>query len=81
MKTLELTGHITPEGKVVADLPANFVLNDQDITITIKITAHKEPRKSLYGLWANLNFDITEAEIDEMRQDMWRNFPREDLLE
>ena len=35
------------------------------------------PRKSLRGLWRGL--DITEEEITEARQEMWDNFPREDI--
>jgi hypothetical protein len=37
------------------------------------------PRKSLYGLWADFEFDITEEDIAEMRQEMWGNFPRDDF--
>ncbi|MGI8640080.1 MAG: DUF2281 domain-containing protein [Pyrinomonadaceae bacterium] len=37
------------------------------------------PRKSLYGLWANRGIDITEEDIDEIRREMWGNFPREDI--
>ena len=36
-------------------------------------------RKSLYGLWANRGIDITEEDIDEIRREMWGNFPREDI--
>lgn len=39
----------------------------------------KSPRKSLYGLWANRGIDITEEDIAEIRQEMWGNFPREDI--
>jgi hypothetical protein len=35
------------------------------------------PRKSLRGLWRDL--DISGKEIDEARQEMWAGFPREDL--
>ncbi len=44
---------------------------------------HKEksngvkPRKSLYGLWKGV--DITSEDIDEIRQEMWGNFPRDDF--
>ena len=34
-------------------------------------------RKSLRGLWQGL--DITPEEIDEVRREMWSNFPREDI--
>ena len=40
-------------------------------------TARPTPRKSLRGLWRDL--DITEEEIAEARQEMWGNFPREDI--
>lgn len=39
----------------------------------------KKPHKSLYGLWADLNVNVSEEDIDEMRREMWRNFPREDI--
>jgi len=39
----------------------------------------KRHRKSLYGLWANRGIDITEEDIDEIRREMWANFPREDI--
>jgi Protein of unknown function (DUF2281) len=39
--------------------------------------AHKPPRRSLKGLCADLKIQITEADIDEARQEMWGNFPRE----
>lgn len=35
------------------------------------------PRRSLRGLWRGLN--LTEADIDEARREMWANFPREDI--
>lgn len=34
-------------------------------------------RKSLRGLWRGL--DLTEADIDQSRREMWRNFPRQDI--
>jgi hypothetical protein len=37
----------------------------------------REPRKSLLGLWANLNVHITEEDIAEARREMWGNFPRD----
>jgi hypothetical protein len=35
--------------------------------------------KSLYGLWKDLDFDISEEEIDQARKEAWANFPREDI--
>ena len=39
----------------------------------------KTPRRSLLGLWADLNTHITEEDIAEARREMWGNFPREDF--
>jgi hypothetical protein len=37
----------------------------------------KKPRRSLRGLCADLNSDITDEDIAEARKEMWGNFPRE----
>lgn len=37
------------------------------------------PRRSLMGLFADLNIHITEEDIAEARREMWGNFPREDI--
>jgi hypothetical protein len=39
--------------------------------------AVKTPRRSRKGLCADLKVQITEADIDEARQEVWGNFPRE----
>lgn len=36
-----------------------------------------QPRRNLYGLWSDLDIEITEADIAEIRQEMWENFPKE----
>jgi hypothetical protein len=41
----------------------------------------KQPRKSSYGLLADLNISISKEEIDEVRREMWANFPRERFFE
>jgi len=44
----------------------------------MKATAQPtQPRKSLYGLWQGV--DVSEEDIAEVRRDMMRNFPREDI--
>ncbi len=40
-------------------------------------TALKQPRRSLKGLWADLDIHISEEDISEARREMWGNFPRE----
>ena len=37
----------------------------------------KKPRRSLLGLWADLNIHITEEDIAEAHREMWGNFPRD----
>lgn len=39
----------------------------------------KEPLESLYGLWSDLNIDISEEDIAQARREMWSIFPREDI--
>ena len=36
----------------------------------------KKRLRSLLGLWADLNFHVTEEDIAEARREMWSNFPR-----
>ncbi len=37
----------------------------------------KKERRSLLGLWADLDFHVTEEDIAEARREMWGNFPRD----
>lgn len=39
----------------------------------------KRSRRSLKGLWADLNVDVTSSDIAQVRSEMWGNFPRESL--
>jgi len=38
-----------------------------------------KPRRSLLGLCADLGSAPSAEEIDEVRREMWKNFPREDI--
>jgi hypothetical protein len=40
-------------------------------------SATKKPRRSLLGLWADLNIHITDEDIAEARREMWGNLPRD----
>ena len=40
---------------------------------------HVGPLQSLQGLWKDLDFDISAAEIDEARREAWTDFPRQDI--
>jgi hypothetical protein len=47
---------------------------------TLKADLQKrQPLKSAYGLWADLQVDISGEDIAEARREMWSNFPREDI--
>ena len=37
----------------------------------------KKPRRSLYGLWPDVS--LTESHIDDIRTELWNDFPREDI--
>jgi hypothetical protein len=39
----------------------------------------RAPRKPGRGLWADLKVDLSAGEIDEDRQEMWKDFPRDDI--
>jgi hypothetical protein len=37
----------------------------------------RQPRRSLAGLWTDLNVDVSERDISQARQEMWGDFPRD----
>lgn len=37
----------------------------------------RQPLRSLSGLWADLDVNVSEKEISQARQEMWGNFPRD----
>lgn len=43
------------------------------------VVARPTPRKSLWGLCADLGTAPSAADIDEVRREEWANFPREDF--
>jgi hypothetical protein len=38
-----------------------------------------KPRKSARGLWKDLRPFASAKDIDKVRQEMWKDFPREDV--
>lgn len=59
-------------------------IKKQEVADFIDFLAHKNkpvmPRLSLEGIWADLDISISKDEIDEARQEMWANFPREQFF-
>lgn len=43
--------------------------------------AEKKPYRSLYGALADLGPAPSAEDIDEVRREMWANFPREEFYE
>ncbi|MEG4803009.1 hypothetical protein QUB63_32910 [Microcoleus sp. ARI1-B5] len=43
------------------------------------VVVRPTPRKSLWGLCADLGIAPSAADIDEVRSEEWANFPREDF--
>ncbi|MBL8234075.1 MAG: hypothetical protein JNL98_36600 [Bryobacterales bacterium] len=39
----------------------------------------KSQLRSPRGLWADLDVNISEEDIAELRREMWKNFPRDDI--
>lgn len=37
----------------------------------------KSPSKSIKGLWANTDINLTEEELSTARKEMWANFPKD----
>jgi len=44
-----------------------------------KKVSQRLPRRSLKGLWAGLEVNISPEDIAEARREMWGGFPREDI--
>lgn len=68
--------------KKIRHLPLD---KQQEVLDFVEFLEHKampkQPRQSVKGLWADLNVEIQEEDIAEIRDEMWQNFPREDILE
>lgn len=55
----------------------------QEVLDFVEFLEHRLPGKpslqAIKGLWSNLTVEITETDIAEARQEMWNNFPRNDI--
>ena len=60
------------------DLPPEKQRKVLDFVDSLKVNnGSNNPRRSLLGLWADLNIHITDDDIAEARREMWSNFPRD----
>ena len=59
-------------------LPVDKLQEVRDFVDSLeKKKAKKHPRRSLKGLWADLEVQVTAEDIAEARREMWEKFPRE----
>ncbi|MBV9303980.1 MAG: hypothetical protein JOY62_14940 [Acidobacteriaceae bacterium] len=59
------------------DLPLENQKEVLDFVSLLKDRNARKSRRSLRGLWNNLNIEITEEDIADARREMWGNFPRD----
>lgn len=55
---------------------------EEVLKFAASLTASASPATPLIsprGLWAKYDIKITEEDIAELRREMWKNFPREDI--
>lgn len=59
------------------DLPPEKKKEVLEFVDSLRKNGPRVPRRSLLGLWADLDFHVTEEDIAEARREMWGNFPRD----
>lgn len=72
---LEKVLHLASKLTVIEKLKLIEAVTPQ---IEMAITPHR-PKKSLYGLWADLGEGPSAESIDQARSEVWASFPREDV--
>lgn len=72
---------MTIEQKVIEKLRELPPEKQREVLEFLESTKEKngdgKPRRSLLGLWSDLNIRISEEDIRETRREMWGNFPRD----
>ena len=64
----------------VRDLPLQQQQQVLEFAVSLGApTTGKRPLRSPRGLWADLEISISKGDIAEIRREMWKNFPREDI--
>lgn len=72
---------MTTEEAIISKLRSLPPDKQQDVLTFVESLniGERKPLKSPERLWADLNFTVSEADIAEARQEMWANFPRNDI--
>jgi hypothetical protein len=59
----------------------SIVLPEAEQELEKQLSAENSTKlKSLRGLWKYFNIDLSTEDIDEVCKEVWKNFPREDIL-
>jgi hypothetical protein len=79
MKTIQTNVYIKQRGLLVLDIPEDIPPGEHEVLVVIDEKTEPIKKKSLPGLWKEYGQAPGSKEIDEMRIDVWGNFPREDI--
>jgi hypothetical protein len=79
MKTIQTYAYIKQQGRLILDIPEDIPLGEHKVVLVIDEKAETEKKKSLLGLWKEYGKAPGSKEIDEMRKEVWENFPRMDI--
>jgi len=79
MKTIQTNVYIKQRGLLVLDIPEDIPPGEHEVLVVIGEKTEPIKKKSLLGLWKEYGQAPGSKEIDEMRIDVWGNFPREDI--
>ncbi len=79
MTTIQTNAYINKPGRLILDIPEDIPLGEHKIVLIIDEKTGPIKKKSLLGLWKEYGGAPVSNEIEEMRKDVWGNFPREDI--
>ena len=85
MKTITLHTEIGADGHLTIDVPSGLPAGPVEVVIElVQVVAGndletKRPRRPLRGILKGVEPIPSFEEIKELRREMWRNFPREDI--
>lgn len=79
MKTIQTNAYIKQPGRLILDIPKDIPLGEHKIVVVIDEKTEPEKKKSLLGLWKEYGRAPSSKEIEEMRKEVWENFPMRDI--
>ncbi|NIM16825.1 MAG: hypothetical protein GTO45_32980 [Candidatus Aminicenantes bacterium] len=79
MKTIQTNVYIKQRGLLILDIPEDIPLGEHKVVVVIDEKTGPKKKKSLLGLWKEYGRAPGSKEIEEMRKEVWGNFPGEDI--